>query len=211
MLGSFFSSKTTTSLNSSLNKSYYSIFLILLIIVSFISCFFIPVINSQGVIYYDLNIIENMEISQHGFLWPAPGYTKINSPYGKRVSPTAGASNFHKGIDIGAPEGAKFIAVVDGIITFTGFLGGGGYTITLSRDNMKISYCHVSPNYIVKEGQYVMQGQVIGFVGPKNVYGVIGNQYKDSNGNPTNGATTGPHLHLGIRVDGEYVNPLNYY
>lgn len=30
-------------------------------------------------------------------------------------------------------------------------------------------------------------------------------------GNPTNGATTGPHLHLGIRVDGEYVNPLDFY
>lgn len=38
-----------------------------------------------------------------------------------------------------------------------------------------------------------------------------GNQYKDSNGNPTNGATTGTHLHLGIRIEGEYVNPLNYY
>lgn len=109
------------------------------------------------------------------------GYTRINSLYGKRVSPTVGASNFHKGIDIGAPEKSKFIAVVDGTITYVGFLGGGGYTITLTKDNMKISYCHVSPNFIVQEGQYVMQGQVIGFVGPKNVYGVIGNQYKDSN------------------------------
>lgn len=38
-----------------------------------------------------------------------------------------------------------------------------------------------------------------------------GNQYKDSNGNPTNGATTGTHLHFGIRTDGEYEDPLNYY
>ena len=38
-----------------------------------------------------------------------------------------------------------------------------------------------------------------------------GNNYKDENGIPTNGATTGPHLHLGIRVDGEYVNPLSFY
>ena len=37
---------------------------------------------------------------------------------------------------------------------------------------MKITYCHVSPNFIVKEGDEVIQGQVIGFVGPKNVYGV---------------------------------------
>ena len=51
---------------------------------------------------------------------------------------------------------------------------------------MKISYCHCSPSYIVKKGDKVKKGQVIGEVGPKNVYGVPGNQYKDSNGNPTN-------------------------
>ncbi len=38
-----------------------------------------------------------------------------------------------------------------------------------------------------------------------------GNNYKDSNGNPTNGATTGPHLHLGFRIDNKYVNPLDYF
>jgi len=38
---------------------------------------------------------------------------------------------------------------------------------------MKITYCHVSPEYIVETGQEVLQGQVIGFVGPKNVYGVV--------------------------------------
>ena len=99
----------------------------------------------------------------HGFVWPSPGYTKINSYFGKRISPTAGASNYHKGIDIGAPEGSKLIAVVNGEITYTGFLGGGGYTITLSKENMKITYCHVSPNYIVNRGESVMQGQVIRF------------------------------------------------
>lgn len=86
-----------------------------------------------------------------------------------------------------------------------------GYTITLSvSESIKITYCHVSPNYIVSKGDFVNQGDIIGYVGPKNVYGVLGNKYKDSNGNPTNGATTGSHLHIGIRINGNYADPLNY-
>lgn len=77
-----------------------------------------------------------------------------------------------KGLDIGAPQGSNLVAVCDGKITFTGFLGGGGYTITLTSGNIKFTYCHVSPNYIVKTGDMVKKGQVIGKVGPKNVYGV---------------------------------------
>lgn len=101
-----------------------------------------------------------------------------------------GASSSHSGIDIPAPQGSKFIAVADGEITFRQFLGAGGYTITLSFDNFKVSYCHCDPNFIVSVGDKVKQGQVIGAVGPKYVYGVPGNQYHDGSGKPTNGATT---------------------
>lgn len=142
---------------------------------------------------------------------PFHGYTKISSYFGKRISPTSGASSSHSGIDIPAPPGSKYIAVHDGKITFTQFLGAGGYTITLSFNNFRVTYCHCDPNYIVKVGDTVKQGQVIGYVGPKNVYGVKGNIYFDENGEPTNGATTGPHLHLGIRIDGKYVNPLDFF
>ena len=63
------------------------------------------------------------------------GISRINSYFGKRVAPTSGASTFHKGIDIGAPEGFEFVACSDGTITFASFLGGGGYTITLTDLN----------------------------------------------------------------------------
>lgn len=122
-----------------------------------------------------------------------------------------GASSFHKGIDIGAPEGTSLYAICDGKITFADFLGGGGYTITLSKDNMKITYCHVSPNFIVSVGDIIKKGQHIANVGPKNVYGVPNNPYKDKNGNPTNGATTGCHLHLGVRIDKNYINPMSLF
>ena len=87
----------------------------------------------------------------------------------------------------------------------------GGYTVTVKTSSISYSYCHVSPNFLVAKGQYVNKGQIIANVGPKNVYGVLNNPYKDSNGNPTNGATTGPHLHFTIKKDGKAVNPLSYY
>ena len=185
------------------------IFISLIIFVIFICVFFIPFIsNSQTSQAISGEIIAT---NPNGFVWPLPGYTRISSYFGKRVSPTSGASSSHSGIDIPAPPGTNFIAVADGEITFRQFLGAGGYTITLSFDNFRVTYCHCDPNWIVSVGDKVKQGQVIGQVGPKNVYGVPGNQYKDSAGNPTNGATTGPHLHLGIRIDGKYNNPLYFF
>ena len=188
---------------------YLNQFILILITVTILICiFFVPFSNSQKLI---IDYIENGEL-----LWPAPGYYRINSPFGKRIAPTAGASTFHKGIDIGAPQGSDFVAVTNGTITYTGFLGGGGYTITLTDENtdngeIKYSYCHCDPLFLVSIGDYVLKGQIIGHVGPKYVYGVKGNTYFDSEGKPTNGATTGPHLHFGMRIDGEYVNPVYYF
>ena len=107
---------------SSFFKQFYLILSILIFLIIFISCFFTPFFNSSEI----LNQLEGKEIiiSNSGFAWPIPGYLKITSPFGKRISPTAGASNFHKGIDIGAPEGTFLIAAIDGTITYVGFLGG---------------------------------------------------------------------------------------
>lgn len=170
-------------------KNIFQKFIIFIIIFSiFISIFFIPVIqNSNFTNPNEKNIIS---FNPNGFVWPIPGYTSISSPFGKRNAPTSGASSFHYGTDIPAPEGTKLVAITDGIITFRSFLGAGGYTITLSFNNFKVTYCHVSPNFIVSVGDIVKQGQVIGYVGPKYVYNVNGNPYKDASGKPTNGATT---------------------
>ena len=106
--------------------------------------------------------------------------------------------------------GAKIVTISSGTVTYTGFSGAGGYTVTIKNDNFTISYCHVSPFFLVSVGEFVLKGTVIANVGPKNVYNVPNNPYKDSNGNPTNGASTGPHLHLTIKKDGKAVNPLDY-
>ena len=151
---------------------YKKFILFIFILTIFISIFFIPVIQSSNFPNLNIDYNEIISVNPNGFVWPIPGYTSISSPFGKRISPTAGASSFHYGCDIPAPQGTKLIAIADGTITFRNFLGAGGYTITLSFSNFKVTYCHVDPNFIVSVGDSVKQGQVIGYVGPKNVYGV---------------------------------------
>ena len=195
------------SLNN-LSKSIIPFFSIILIIPTL----FIPTIaNNSNLEISNPEISGRFDISNSSFCWPIPGYTRISSYFGKHNSPTAGASSFHQGIDIPAPAGTNLVAVFSGIVSYIGFNGSGGYAIHLKNDNLQFIYHHVSPNYIIKVGDYVYSGQIIGHVGPKNVYGIPNNPYKDSNGNPTNGATTGPHLHFSIRINGEAVNPLNYF
>ena len=140
--------------------SLLRLFLFLFIVIFVLCSFFIPFLSSNAFNSNNPNDSYSFIFSSE-YLWPTPGYTSINSPFGKRTSPTAGASSFHKGIDIGAPEGSKFIAITSGKITFTGFLGGGGYTITLTNENMKITYCHVSPNYLVHKGDIVKKGDIL--------------------------------------------------
>ena len=116
--------------------------------------------------------------------------------------------HFIVGIDIAAPEGTELVAIMDGIITSTGWAGAGGYTIRISSNEYSFTYSHTSPNFLVKIGDKVKKGQVIGRVGPKNVYGIEGNPYKDSNGNPTNGSTTGCHCHFSVKKNEVTIDPL---
>jgi murein DD-endopeptidase MepM/ murein hydrolase activator NlpD len=141
-----------------MNSSFFKTFFIYFLIIFFICVFFVPVYSAYPEYFTSTAEFTDFDLSQE-YLWPIPGYTKLTSYYGKRTSPTAGASSFHKGIDIGAPEGTKLYAICDGEITFASFLGGGGYTITLSaNDNMKITYCHVSPNFLVSVRRLCEQG-----------------------------------------------------
>lgn len=149
-------------------------------------------------------------VDNSNFIWPLPNYSYISSYFGYRDSPTVGASSYHSGIDIPAPEGTPILAVCSGKVSFASWGAGGGYTIVVENNTIKVSYCHVSPAFTVSRYDFVNAGDVISTVGPKNVYGIENNPYKDSFGNPTNGATTGCHLHLSIKVDDKNVNPLDF-
>lgn len=174
----------------------------------FFSFFVIFIFFISGFIIYSNSVItsisDDTEITistTSGFVWPTPNYTQITSPFGYRKSPFTGKTSYHSGIDIGAPQGAKVLAAFSGTVTFIGFSGANGYTVRVSNGIFEANYSHLSPNFIVYVNQYVNAGELIAVVGPKNVYGVPNNPYKDSNGNPTNGSTTGPHLHFSLKKD----------
>ena len=170
-------------------SSAFSNFLKVPVILTLIICiFFVPLFYSNS------EYINNNNMNSfYGFVWPIPNYTHISSYFGKRSSPTAYASSYHSGVDIPAPEGTPLYAIADSNVIFASWGAGGGYTITLQlikSPELKVSYCHVSPIMYVSKNDMVLKGTIIGTVGPKNVYGIINNPYKDFNGNPTNGATT---------------------
>lgn len=121
---------------------------------------------------------------------PCSGY-RVTSSFGYRNAPTAGASTYHRGIDLGAPLGTPIYAARSGVVTTASYGSAAGYYVSINHgDGFASVYMHMT-NYVVSSGQAVSQGQLIGYVG-------------------STGVSTGPHLHFGISYNGEYVNPANY-
>lgn len=192
---------------------FYTIFFIIILVVFL--CLFIPVFSNYGIVKSYIPSIINSNftiIDTSSLLWPTPGYTTITSGFGYRNAPTNGARHFSWRNRYWSTYTVQILfLVVHGQIVYAGFKGANGFTVSVQNGEYTYSYSHVSPFFLVSIGDYVYKGQIIAIVGPKNVYGVPNNPYKDLNGNPTNGATTGPHLHFSIKKDGKAVNPLNYY
>ena len=125
-----------------------------------------------------------------GWLRPC-SYVKLTSPFGYRDSPTAGASTYHQGVDLAAPQGTPVYASRAGRVTVAGFGSAAGYYVTINHlDGFSSIYMHLN-NYVVSSGQTVSAGQLIGYVG-------------------NSGIATGYHLHFGIAYNGAYVNPASY-
>ena len=186
-------------------SSYISSLIIVIILSSIL--FYLSTIQNNS---YASNNSDYYFSSNDLYCWPTPGYHQITSYFGPRKSPTSGASSNHSGIDIAASEGSSIYSVTGGIVTFTGFNGAYGHTIIISNNNLDFLYAHVSPSYLVSTGEFIEANTIIANVGPK--YLTEGNSsYIDSSGKFTNGATTGPHLHLTIKKDGIAVNPLLYF
>jgi beta-lactamase regulating signal transducer with metallopeptidase domain len=98
----------------------------------------------------------------------------------------------HGGIDIRAIEGTPVLSTADGIVINVSHEDGWGKLIVIDHGNgYETWYAHLK-DFSVKKGDNVKQAQNIGFVG-------------------NTGHSTGPHLHYEVRLNGERVNPMDYF
>lgn len=129
--------------------------------------------------------------STGGFLYPLPYAVSITDAYGYRIHPLSGTYKWHNGVDFAAGSGTAIYATKSGTVTSACYNEAYGNMVTINHaDGYSSLYGHMT-NYTVYAGDYVTQGQIIGYVG-------------------STGWSTGPHLHFTIYYNGADVNPMNY-
>lgn len=136
---------------------------------------------------------EDIKGSKEG--WIKPVSARISSEFGYRQSPVAGASTYHKGLDYACPMNTPVKAIYNGVVTFNGQASGYGTAVYLNHgsiDGVRVvsEYGHLN-SFTVYNGQQVKTGDIIAYSG-------------------NSGTSSGAHLHLTIRENGNAVNPHKY-
>ncbi|MCL2747101.1 MAG: peptidoglycan DD-metalloendopeptidase family protein [Oscillospiraceae bacterium] len=127
------------------------------------------------------------KVSSGSFIRPSRG--RVSSRFGYRS--ISGGSRNHQGIDFAGSTGDPIVAADGGKVTFAGYRGGYGLSVTIQHANgYSTVYGHCS-KLLVSTGQAVAKGEKIAKVG-------------------NTGQSTGPHLHFEIRINGTAVNPAKY-
>lgn len=136
----------------------------------------------------------NTKVSSYGFIRPIAA--NPGSPFGLRYHPILHYWRMHNGTDFGARTGTPIYAARAGTVLRAERAGGFGNFVLIGHGSIingkytTTGYAHQS-KIVVKKGQKVQQGQLIGYVG-------------------NTGLSTTPHLHLEVRLDGTPVNAMNY-
>ncbi len=142
------------------------------------------------------NIIETLDIDTTEEIAKVNGIKIATLPITGRISSRYGVSSSirsstHTGLDIEAIMGTPISVVANGTVTFAASSGAYGYLVKVDHGNgVETWYAHTSKMYVTP-GQKVKAGDVIALVG-------------------STGNSTGPHLHLEIRINGKHVNPQQY-
>lgn len=126
-------------------------------------------------------------------LWPIKGgIGHISMTFGQNRHPFTGQWYIHKGIDLSTyRSGDPIVATADGqVVTVEFDPGWGNYIIIKHKHGFYTRYAHLQ-SYRVTRGEYVQQGQTIGYIG-------------------TSGISTGPHLHYEVHIGSDVVDPIKY-
>ena len=123
------------------------------------------------------------------YVWPLEdANAEVTDTYGMRLHPLTGTESFHPGVDLDAESGENVLAAADGTVLDCSYNEAYGYILTLGHaDGVQTQYAHLR-EFLVSPGDTVAQGQVIALAG-------------------ATGWATGPHLHLSVIVNGEFVDP----
>ncbi|MEM6735586.1 MAG: M23 family metallopeptidase [Bacteroidota bacterium] len=118
---------------------------------------------------------------------------RLASGYGMRMHPIYKVRRMHEGTDFSLPTGSPVYATGDGkvVATVSKFNGYGKYIKIKHGFGYQTLYAHLS-QFLVRPGQLVKRGQVIGYSG-------------------NTGGSTAPHLHYEVIKNGKKVNPINYF
>ena len=119
--------------------------------------------------------------------------TRVASGYGWRIHPIYKTQKLHTGMDFTAPVGTEIYATGNGVVNKIEKDGRGyGNNVIINHGyGYETLYGHMS-KIIVRAGQKVSRGDLIGYVG-------------------NSGSSTGPHLHYEVRKNNNPINPVNYY
>ena len=120
------------------------------------------------------------------FSWPCTGILTSRKGYRRLLGTTC-----HSGIDIGNSYGTSIYASDGGTVTYSGWMIGYGYLIIIAHGNGYQTYYGQNSSLVASLGQKVHQGQLIARMG-------------------STGRSTGNHSHFGVKINGTFVNPLNY-
>lgn len=130
------------------------------------------------------------------FAWPVPSSSIISSPFGYRIHPIFRVSRLHTGTDIAGSYGVPIVAAASGKVIMATYFGGYGNCVMIDHGvkdgkSYVTLYGHCS-SLSVGVGQEVQRGQQIALLG-------------------STGNSTGPHCHFEVRINGAYVDPMQFF
>lgn len=149
--------------------------------------------KANQIFLFDDSYYDEKGREMDNFLLISPvANARISSKFTKaRYHPILKRYRAHLGVDYAAPTGTPVKSAGSGVVSFVGTQNGYGKVVKIQHGSGYTTlYAHLSRFAAIKKGQRISQGQTIAYVG-------------------STGMSTGPHLHFGLYLNNQAINPLS--